>query len=468
MLTAIAARLQRRRLLVLAVFSLTALTVFLCYSRYEAMPLAASDFRPSSPLDTAAAPTPALADEPQEEQQEHRQKPSRQKPIAPMSYGTAARPPFKDLSNIIADLPAEYLPTAAADAEGDGRKHHKKRRLIIVGDVHGQRGALQDLLDRVAFDKKTDHVILTGDLVNKGPDSPGVVSLAMDIGASAVRGNHEDRVLLAHLAMQTALAPGTAGESTGGLLNAVFGGDKDVAARPDEADTLELTPFAHGDFADRETAASLSPRHIAWLSGLPVVLRVGDLGPPLGDVVVVHAGLVPGLPLDRQDPWAVMHMRSLRYPIDDVRRDSVRARLEAAARARSPAAPVTDEQVAAAFEREQAARRRDKHRRPDPGEDVAVPVDSRDGEPWADAWNRHQRGLGAGARRTTVVYGHDARAGLNVAKGETWTYGLDSGCVYGRKLSALVLELGKKGLERKVVQVGCEVGQRELGPAPRT
>ena len=68
--------------------------------------------------------------------------------------------------------------------------------------------------------------------------------------------------------------------------------------------------------------------------------------------------------------------------------------------------------------------------------------------------------------RMTVVYGHDARSGLKIAKGSTWTYGLDSGCVYGRKLSALVLQMGKKGLEKKVVQVPCQVGKQSLGPAP--
>ena len=459
MLTAIAARLQRRRFLVLAVFFLTALTFYLCYSRYETMPLASQGFRPASPPDATPAPATQKA-------HEQKDKTQKQKPMTPMSYGTAARPPFKDLTNIMADLPAEYLPTnEGVDTEAH---HKKKRRLIIVGDVHGQRTAFQDLLDRVSFDKKMDHVILTGDLINKGPDSPGVVQLAMDIGATAVRGNHEDRVLLAHLAMRTALAPGTAGESAGGLLNAVFGGGKDVAARPDETDTLELTPFSHGDFADRETAASLSPKQIRWLESLPVMLRVGDLGGSMGNLVVVHAGLVPGLPLDRQDPWAVMNMRTLRYPIDDVRRDRIRAALEASAAARSPKLPVTDEQVAAAFEREQAARRRDKHRRPEPGEDVAVPVDTREGEAWADAWNRRQQRLPDAEAHMTVVYGHDARTGLNVAKGETWTYGLDSGCVYGRKLSALVLEMGKKGVERKVMHVGCDVGVRELGPAPGT
>lgn len=51
---------------------------------------------------------------------------------------------------------------------------------------------------------------------------------------------------------------------------------------------------------------------------------------------------------------------------------------------------------------------------------------------------------------TTVIYGHDAVKSLNIQK---YTKGLDSGCVYGRKLSALVVENGGK---QEVVQVKCK------------
>ena len=50
----------------------------------------------------------------------------------------------------------------------------------------------------------------------------------------------------------------------------------------------------------------------------------------------------------------------------------------------------------------------------------------------------------------TVIYGHDAAKSLNIRK---YTKGLDSGCVYGRKLSALVIEDGGKN---EVVQVKCD------------
>lgn len=52
-----------------------------------------------------------------------------------------------------------------------------------------------------------------------------------------------------------------------------------------------------------------------------------------------------------------------------------------------------------------------------------------------------------------VVYGHFAKKGLDMRK---WTKGLDSGCVKGGELSALVVEIG--GGEERVVSVGCKEG----------
>jgi hypothetical protein len=49
----------------------------------------------------------------------------------------------------------------------------------------------------------------------------------------------------------------------------------------------------------------------------------------------------------------------------------------------------------------------------------------------------------------TVVYGHDASTSLSI---RTFTKGLDSGCVTGGKLTALVIEDGGK---QSIVQVSC-------------
>ncbi|KAK2057522.1 Metallo-dependent phosphatase [Colletotrichum caudatum] len=296
-----------------------------------------------------------------------------------MSYGSNARPGFADLSVHIASLPDRHRPSRA----------HPGRRLVIVGDVHGMRASLDRLLDHLRFDPAAgDHLVLAGDMINKGPDSRGVLDLAMRLGASAVRGNHEDRVLLAHKSMHESHVA-----------------DEDAHGYPveSEQDDLEPAVFPHGDSQERATARGLSRKHLAWLASLPVILEAGAVE-GLGDLVVVHAGLVPGVPLARQDPWAVMNMRGL----------------------------------------------------------VAIPTDRRDGgaSSWPKAWDAHQRKLPESRPRTAVAYGHDSKRGLRVGR---YTFGLDSGCVNGGDLSALVIEATAEGVTHVIRSVSCagDEGKKE-------
>ncbi len=75
----------------------------------------------------------------------------------------------------------------------------------IVGDVHGCRVELELLLDRLGYaapDRTHPDgrkLIFLGDLVDRGPDSPGVLRLVMRLtasgGAPSVPGNHDMRLL---------------------------------------------------------------------------------------------------------------------------------------------------------------------------------------------------------------------------------------------------------------------------------
>lgn len=107
------------------------------------------------------------------------------------------------------------------------------------------------------------------------------------------------------------------------------------------------------------------------------------------------------------------------------------------------------------------------------------------GTAWWGEWNRYQERLAGrgsrfadgeeerraaaadddndndhGLKGMTVVYGHDAKGGLKVPDsyggGRGYTYGLDSGCVYGGKLSALVIEARPEGIVHAITQVKCK------------
>lgn len=76
--------------------------------------------------------------------------------------------------------------------------------LDIVGDIHGELHALQDLLRHLGYDDSGRHpqsrtLVFVGDFVDRGPDSPGVVDLVQRLveggHACAIAGNHEINLL---------------------------------------------------------------------------------------------------------------------------------------------------------------------------------------------------------------------------------------------------------------------------------
>ena len=63
----------------------------------------------------------------------------------------------------------------------------------VIGDVQGCNRTLQRLLKKIDFDPLTDHLWLVGDLVNRGPDSLGVLEFVYQHrkSISIVLGNHD-------------------------------------------------------------------------------------------------------------------------------------------------------------------------------------------------------------------------------------------------------------------------------------
>jgi serine/threonine protein phosphatase 1 len=68
-------------------------------------------------------------------------------------------------------------------------------RDFVVSDLHGHLPKLQQALAERSFIPGRDRLFSVGDLVDRGPDSPGCVALLRERWFHAVRGNHEDMLL---------------------------------------------------------------------------------------------------------------------------------------------------------------------------------------------------------------------------------------------------------------------------------
>jgi serine/threonine protein phosphatase 1 len=161
-------------------------------------------------------------------------------------------------------------------------------RVYAIGDVHGCRYELDRLLGMIDADsnaRDAAHVrlILLGDLVDRGPDSAGVVARARQLAdrgtTTVLAGNHEELLLLASRGEREALS----------IFNR-FGGRETLVSYgvdPDDYDDCALAEVP--DLIQRAVPAE----DLAFLAGLAEHARSGDY-------IFVHAGVRPGVPLHEQ------------------------------------------------------------------------------------------------------------------------------------------------------------------------
>ena len=71
------------------------------------------------------------------------------------------------------------------------------------------------------------------------------------------------------------------------------------------------------------------------------------------------------------------------------------------------------------------------------------------------AWNKYQRSLPK-KYRSTVIYGHDSKRGLQEEK---YSIGIDTGCLKGGKLTAVIVEGGESAHSYRLAHVGCKDGR---------
>ena len=258
----------------------------------------------------------------------------------------------------------------------------------VIGDIQGCLEAFDALLEMLDPDPGTDRIWLAGDLVNRGPDSLGVLRRAMRMGAECVLGNHD----LHLLAVAQGARPCAASDTFGPVLEA----------------------------PDRE-------RLLGWLRRRPLIHHDEGIG-----WTMVHGGLPPD--------WDLATARRRAEEVEEVL---------AGERAAAFLAHLYGNEASA----EEAAECGWGHLRYTLNALTRIRYVTGDGRldlSFAGAPERRPEGLvpwfSAPARRSRgerVVFGHWAALDLDpeIAERENVRH-VDTGCVWGGRLTALDLQSG--------------------------
>lgn len=260
-----------------------------------------------------------------------------------------------------------------------------------IGDVQGCYDALRRLLDIVRFDPPRDTLWLVGDLVNRGPQSLQTLRFIIGLGdaAVAILGNHDLHLLVA--------ASGHTKQYPGDTLG-------DILGAPDREELLH------------------------WLRHRKL-MHVGE------GYAMVHAGLLPQWSIAKaltlaSEAEAVLrgdHHDDFLRPLYGNQPNRWRDDLTGDDRQRVIVNALTRMRLCTA-DGEMEFRHK------------LAPVNMPPGfMPWYDVPDR-------ASRDTPILFGHWASLGVLFRPD---VIGLDSGCVWGRKLTALRLE------DRRTFQCGC-------------
>lgn len=160
-------------------------------------------------------------------------------------------------------------------------------RVYALGDIHGRLDLLTPLIAAIEADdgargSTETTVVLLGDLVDRGPDSAGVIAAVRRWSETqrivVLAGNHEEMLLRAH--------------EDGAQMDAFlrYGGFETLVSYG-----VDPTVLAHADpaVAWHLMRAAVPETDLQFLRDLPNTVVIGDY-------LFVHAGIRPGMPLDSQ------------------------------------------------------------------------------------------------------------------------------------------------------------------------
>ena len=261
-----------------------------------------------------------------------------------------------------------------------------------IGDLQGCFAPLERLLDAISFDRARDRLWFVGDLVNRGPDSLACLRFVKELGDAAVTvlGNHDLHLVCVAEGIHSA-----------GKRDTV----QQVLDAPDRAPLLE------------------------WLRQRPLMHAEGKS-------VLVHAGILPA--------WSVDEARGLAGEVEShLRGPAFRDFLQNMFGDQPNA---WSEDLAGWDRMRIVVNAMTRMRMCDASGAIALGYKGEPDEeaprglvPWYDVPERR-------SRDATIFFGHWSALGLHVRDD---VVGLDSGCVWGRSLSAVRLE------DRAVFEVPC-------------
>lgn len=265
-----------------------------------------------------------------------------------------------------------------------------------IGDIQGCHDSFLRLLETCAFDPTQDRLWLVGDLVNRGPRSLETLRFVKALGAAAVTvlGNHDLYLLM--------IAEGV--EKRRGKDDTLG----DILAAPDRDELLD------------------------WLRGQPLCHVEGGY-------CLVHAGLLP--------QWTAEKARSLAAEVEAMLRGPHYHDTLAHMWGSEPA-QWSDE--LADWDRMRVivnAMTRMRFCSPDGAMEFQTKGEVADAPPGFLPWFEVP---GRASANSVLVTGHWSALGLRV---EPKLLALDSGCLWGRHLTAVRLE------DRQVFQVDCSPGE---------
>nr|WP_314465905.1 metallophosphoesterase [uncultured Novosphingobium sp.] len=161
------------------------------------------------------------------------------------------------------------------------------QRIYAIGDIHGRLDLFERLIEAIERDdaqRNSAHslVILLGDLIDRGPDSAGVLARARqwarERDVEFIQGNHEEMLLVSRDKL----------DAFRSFLK--FGGRETILSYGMDP---QFVMDADLDELQRAAMEAIPQDDFDFIDGFQKMIRVGDY-------VFVHAGVRPETPLENQ------------------------------------------------------------------------------------------------------------------------------------------------------------------------